>query len=40
VFSVTFLSAEAETVDLVAEIDGDGFDHPSRSDPLMIEVVR
>jgi hypothetical protein len=38
-FSVTFLSAEADTVDLVAEIAGDGFD-PVRSDPLEIEVVQ
>jgi hypothetical protein len=38
-FSVTFLSAEAETVDLVAEINGGGFD-PVRSDPLEIEVVQ
>jgi hypothetical protein len=39
-FSVTFLSAEAETVDLIAEIDGDGLAHPSRSDPLAIEIVQ
>jgi len=39
-FSVTFLSANNDTVDLVAEIAGDGFDHPSRSDPLEIEVVQ
>jgi hypothetical protein len=39
-FSVTFLSAKNKTVDLVAEIAGDGFDHPSRSDPLAIEVVQ
>jgi len=39
VFSVTFLSAETETVDLVAEIAGEGFD-PVRSDSLEIEVVQ
>ena len=39
VFSVTFLSAQTTTVDLVAEIDGEGFD-PVRSDPLTIEVVQ
>ena len=39
-FSVTFLSVETETVDLVAEIDGDGFERPVRSDPVEIEVVQ
>jgi hypothetical protein len=38
-FSVTFLSSTAKTVNLVAEIKGDGFD-PVRSDPLQIEVVQ
>jgi len=40
VFSVQFLSAKNKTVDLVAEINGDGFDQPVRSDPLQIEVVQ
>jgi hypothetical protein len=39
-FSVTFLSAKKKAVDLVAEINGDGFDQPVRSDPLEIEVVQ
>ncbi|MEX0786366.1 MAG: adenylate/guanylate cyclase domain-containing protein [Dehalococcoidia bacterium] len=39
-FSVTFLSAESDTVDLVAEIDGDGFDRPVRTAPLEIEIVQ
>jgi len=37
---VTFLSAETDTVDLVAEIDGEGFEQPVRSDPLEVEVVQ
>jgi hypothetical protein len=40
VFSVTFLSAKNQTVDLVAEIAGDDFERPVRSDPLAIEIVQ
>ena len=40
VFSVTFLSADTSTVALIAEIAGDGFERPVRSDPLEIEVVQ
>lgn len=39
-FSVTFLSAEADTVDLAAEINGDGFENAVRSDPIEVEIVQ
>jgi hypothetical protein len=39
-FSVTFLSADTATADLVAEIDGDGFDRPVRADPLEVEIAQ
>ena len=39
-FSIQFLAAETPTVPLVVEIEGEEFERPVPSDPIMIQVVQ
>ena len=38
-FTLQFLASDAGTVPLVVEIDGDGFEEPVRSEPVVLNVV-
>ena len=39
-FLVQIQAAETPTIPLIVEVDGEGFDQPIPSDPVMFEVVQ